>query len=106
MKTTIEISDPLLREARKLAQREGVTLRALVERGLHRVVNETGPAAPFKLRRTSFKGEGLQADMRGASWDRLRDLVYEARRKYSLYNTNYMYLSALRDLDGTSFPQT
>ena len=38
MKTTIEISDPLLRRARRMAEREGVTLRALVERGLSRVV--------------------------------------------------------------------
>ena len=34
MKTTVAISDPLLREARELAAREGVTLRTLVERGL------------------------------------------------------------------------
>jgi hypothetical protein len=79
MKTTIEISDPLLREARKLAERERVTLRALVERGLRRVVTETKPAAPFKLRHASFKGKGLQADMRGVSWGRLRDLAYEGR---------------------------
>jgi hypothetical protein len=79
MKTTIDISDPLLREARKLAERERVTLRALVERGLRRVVTETKPSAPFKLRRASFKGKGLQADMRGASWGRLRDLAYEGR---------------------------
>jgi hypothetical protein len=79
MKTTIEISDPLLREARKLAKREGVTLRALVERGLRRVVTETKPGAPFKLRRASFKGKGLQADVLGASWSRLRDLAYEGR---------------------------
>ena len=56
MKTAIEISDPLLREARKLAEREGVTLRALVERGLRSVVTETKAVAPFKLRRASFKG--------------------------------------------------
>ena len=79
MKTTIEISDPLLREARKLAEREGVTLRALVERGLRRVVTETKPSAPFKLRRASFKGKGLQAEARGAPWARLRDLAYEGR---------------------------
>jgi hypothetical protein len=79
MKTTIEISDPLLREARKLAEREGVTLRSLVERGLRRVVAETMPGAPFKLRRASFKGRGLKADLRGASWDRVRDLAYEGR---------------------------
>jgi hypothetical protein len=79
MKTTVEISDPLLREARKLAAREGVTLRALVERGLRRVVAETKVGAPFKLRRASFKGKGLQVGLEGASWDRLRDLAYSGR---------------------------
>jgi hypothetical protein len=79
MKTTIEISDPLLHDARKLARREGVTLRALVERGLRRVVADAKPAAPFKLRRASYKGRGLRADLDGASWERLRDLSYEGR---------------------------
>jgi len=79
MKTTIEISDPLLRQARKLAASEGITLRTLVERGLRRVVSETKPTTPFKLRRACFKGEGLQADRADASWDRLRDLAYEGR---------------------------
>jgi hypothetical protein len=79
MKATIDISDPPLREARKLAEREGVTLRALVERGLRRVMTETKRDAPFKLRRASFKGKGLQADARGASWGGLRDLAYEGR---------------------------
>jgi hypothetical protein len=79
MKTTVEISDALLREARKVAAREGVTLRTLVERGLHRVVAETRREAPFKLRRASFKGRGLQAELRGATWDQIRDLAYETR---------------------------
>ena len=79
MKTTVEISDPLLREARKLAEREGVTLRALVERGLRRVVTESKSGSPFKLRHASFRGKGLQAEVRGANWSRLRDLAYEGR---------------------------
>lgn len=79
MKTTVEISDALLREARKVAAREGVTLRTLVERGLHRVVAETNHATPFKLRRASFKGKGLQAELGEPSWDRLRDLTYAGR---------------------------
>ena len=79
MKTTVEISDSLLREVRKLAAREGVTLRTLVERGLHRVVAETERGAPFKLRRASFKGKGLQPEFREGSWDRLRDLTYKDR---------------------------
>jgi len=79
MKTTIEISDTLLREARELAAREGVTLRALVERGLHRVVAETNRGAPFKLRRASFRGKGRQAEIGQASWDSVRDLIYKDR---------------------------
>lgn len=79
MRVTVEISDSLLREVRKLAAREGVTLRTLVERGLHRVVGATEGAAPFKLRRASFKGKGLQAELREASWEQIRDLAYRGR---------------------------
>jgi hypothetical protein len=77
MKTTVEISDALLREARRIAAREGVTLRALIERGLYRVVAEKKPRPPFKLRRASFKGKGIQTEVEGASWPKLRDLIYE-----------------------------
>jgi len=77
VKTTVEISDSLLREARKLAAREGVTLRTLVERGLHRVVSETKHETPFKLRRVSFKGKGLHAELSGAPWEKIRDMAYE-----------------------------
>jgi hypothetical protein len=77
LKTTIEIADPLLLEVRKVAAREGVTLRTLVERGLHHVVAQTKQRAPFKLRRASFRGKGLRSDLRDASWDRLRDVVYQ-----------------------------
>jgi hypothetical protein len=79
MKTTVEISDPLLREVRKLASREGVTLRTLIERGLHRVVAETKYAVPFKLRRATFKGKGLQPALRDAQWDSIRELAYGDR---------------------------
>ena len=79
MKTTVEISDALLRDVRKLAAREGVTLRTLVERGLHRVLSETNGAAPFKLRRASFEGKGRQAEFAEAPWENLRDLVHKDR---------------------------
>lgn len=79
MKTTIEISDPLLRQARKIAERQGVTLRALVERGLNRVINEAGKPEPFKLRHSSFKGKGLQPEFQDASWEKIRDEIYKGR---------------------------
>jgi hypothetical protein len=79
MKTTLDISDPLLRNARKLAARERTTLRALVEEGLRQVVAEKTRRRAFRLRQVSFKGRGLRPEWREAGWDRLRDLVYEGR---------------------------
>jgi hypothetical protein len=42
-------------------------MRMLLGRRLGHVATETKPRARFKLRRASFKGRGLQADVRGAS---------------------------------------
>lgn len=79
MKTTVEIADSLLQQARKLAAREGITLRTLIERGLHRVIAETKRGASFKLRRASFKGKGLQPEFHEASWEKVRDHIYKDR---------------------------
>jgi hypothetical protein len=77
MKTTIQIPDSLFEEARKVAQRERVTMRSLVEAGLRRVLSDRAKRGGFRLRRATFRGKGLQPGMEGASWDRIRDAIYE-----------------------------
>jgi hypothetical protein len=79
MKTTIEISSSLLEEAKKLAAKEGTTVRAYVEQGLRHVVAERKKRGTFRLRKATFKGHGLQPAMAGASWERIRDASYEGR---------------------------
>ncbi|MGH6770381.1 MAG: type II toxin-antitoxin system VapB family antitoxin [Xanthobacteraceae bacterium] len=80
MKTTLDISDPLLREAKKLAAKEGTTLRALIEQGLRKIVTEHKQRSrPFRLRRVTFGGQGLNPELAEAGWDRIRDLSYEGR---------------------------
>lgn len=79
MKTTIEIADPLLQAARKVARREGTTVRALVEQGLRKVLAEQRQARPFQLRDASVGGRGLLPGAEGLSWEALRDLVYSDR---------------------------
>lgn len=79
MKKTVDISDPLLHRALDLAIREGVTLDALMERGLRYVVARSEQNPPFRLRDASFEGRGLHSEARDASWKRLRDLAYDGR---------------------------
>lgn len=79
MKTTIDIAEPLLTRAKQVAASEGVTLRELVEAGLRQVITEREQRAAFRLRRASFRGQGLQPDVATESWQRLRDLSYEGR---------------------------
>jgi hypothetical protein len=80
MKTTIEIADPLLREARKLARQQGRTLRQLVEAGLRHVIRDEQKAArPFSLRDASIGGRGLREGLRHDDWGRILELAYEER---------------------------
>jgi hypothetical protein len=79
MKTTLEISDAVLEEAKRVAAEEGTTLRALVEEGLRKALHEHRQAATFRLRRASVGGRGVQPAIEEGSWERIRDLVYEGR---------------------------
>ena len=79
MKTTVEIPDSVLDEAKRVAVDEGVTLRALIEQGLRRVLEERREDRAFQLRRASFGGRGLRPEVRDGSWERIRDLAYEGR---------------------------
>jgi hypothetical protein len=78
MKTTVDIADPVLREARRVAAREGRTLRSLIEEGLRRVLaDKKGRKSPFRLRLVTAGGRGLRPELRDASWDEIRDRSYE-----------------------------
>ena len=79
MKTTVDIPDSLLEAARKLATREGTTARALVAEGLRQILSERKRAGAFRLRRATFKGDGLHPGVAGAPWERIRDIAYEGR---------------------------
>ena len=79
MKTTIQLPDSLFEEARKLAQHERTTMKALVEEGLRRLISERRQRGRFRLRKATFRGKGLQPHLAGATWDQIRELSYEGR---------------------------
>ena len=77
MKTTVEISDTVLAEARKVAASEGTTLRALVEQGLRRILADKKRRQVFQFKLVTAGGRGLRSEIKDASWDEIRDLSYE-----------------------------
>ena len=80
MKTTIELSDPLLERAKRLAARDSTTLRELVEAGLRHVLKaRTQRVEPFVLRDARVDGRGLSPEFSDASWDDIRNASYEGR---------------------------
>jgi hypothetical protein len=75
VKTTVDIADSLLQQAKHLAATRETTLRQLIEEGLRKVI-ETSQERPFLLRDGSFGGQGM---LRKMAWDEIRDEIYKGR---------------------------
>jgi hypothetical protein len=75
VKTTVEISDSLFRDAKAYAARHGIPLREVFERGLTLAL-KGAPSSKrrFRLRTITTKGEGLVCD---GDWATIRSLIYE-----------------------------
>jgi hypothetical protein len=79
MKTTVELSDELLVLGRKVAKREGLTLKALLEEGLRLALKARQKKPAAKTGITPFEGDGLASEFSDASWERIREEIYRDR---------------------------
>lgn len=79
MKTTIELPDELVEQARRVARKEGGTLRALIEEGLQRSLEARRQAVSRQLDFPTYGGSGLTDEFQGASWNQMRDELYRGR---------------------------
>lgn len=79
MKTTIELPEALFAQARRYANAHKMTMKALIEQGLRKVMAEKKNAPGFKLRDGSVAGKGLTPEFQNASWEQIREAIYEGR---------------------------
>ncbi|MFA5508305.1 MAG: type II toxin-antitoxin system VapB family antitoxin [Vulcanimicrobiota bacterium] len=80
MKTTVEIPDALLQEAKRLAAEEQTSVKALIQEGLQRVIELRARAKrSFQLKRASVPGNGLREEYAQGGWEAIRDAAYQGR---------------------------
>jgi hypothetical protein len=79
MKTTIDIADELFLRSKKLARLRGLTLRTLVEEGLHASLERHERQDPFRFRPVTVKGKGLALEVQGEGWEAIRQTIYRGR---------------------------
>ena len=80
MKTTIELSDGLLRRAKQLAARRNTTLKAVLEDALRDALGREAPATrALPIKTHTFRGRGLKPGLSWEGWSTIRDLAYEGR---------------------------
>jgi len=79
MKTTVKIAEDLFARTLEVAQREGTTLRALIEEGLRIVLAQREQKSSYRWPDLSVGGEGLASGVEEGSWEPVRDQIYAGR---------------------------
>ena len=77
MKTTNDLNDVLLSQAKDLAHRRGCTLRSLLDEGLHAVLKEHSTRGSFNLRDASVSGGWMSDDLGGRTMSELIHATYD-----------------------------
>lgn len=73
MKTTVDIASGLLARAKRVAQRDAVTLKELIVEGLRSEIERREKRARVAIEPHVVHGKGSPPDL---AWDRIRDALY------------------------------
>jgi hypothetical protein len=79
VKSTFDINDALLSRAKRHARKTGKPLRALVEEGLRRVLDEAPKQVGYQLPDCAVGQPGATNPLERYSWQDLRDEIFGGR---------------------------
>lgn len=76
MKTTVEIADGLLQEAKEVAKESDVTLRELIESGLRKELKDrSAPREKFVWKDLSYGDGGLREPFSWNDWAAIKEVA-------------------------------
>ena len=76
MKTTLDIHDELLTQAKRHARETRRPLRAVVEEGLRLVLSKETSPESYVLPDRSYGGPEIHDPLASYTWSELRDIIY------------------------------
>lgn len=79
MKTTIEISDQLLKSAKKFASEKGLSLKTVIEIALRGMLDNNRRPVKFTLKDGSVDGKGVSEGFPEGDWEQIRSEIYKGR---------------------------
>lgn len=77
MKTTVELPDTLVQEARALAVKHRTTFQSLIELGLDLTLHDLRQPKAYKMKDVNLRGLGLQPGQENLTWPEIRAMIYE-----------------------------
>ena len=76
MKTTLDIHDELLLQAKRHAKTTGRPLRAIVEEGLRSVLSRASERPPYRMPDLRVGDPAARDPLESYSWPELREMIY------------------------------
>ena len=103
MKTTIEIHDELLLQAKGHAKNTGRSLRAVVEEGLRTVLHSTERRPSYRLPDLRVGDPAAENPLASYSWPELRETIYgDPGKPVIAVDTTILVYAHRRGLPATS----
>ncbi len=75
VRTTLELPEILIKQARDLARERGITLDTLAADALRGLIEAQVSPKPYKMPDTTFGGDGLVDELPDLNWERIRHLI-------------------------------
>lgn len=78
MKTTIDLSNSLFKEIKRMTVKNNRTFKELVEAALSLFIEQQKKQKkPFRLQKKSFAGKGIAPGLNEGDWSQIRSLIYQ-----------------------------
>lgn len=80
VKTTLNLADYIVAEVKKLASERGISMKDYIEQCLKAAIQaEKNKIRDFKLRKHTFKGNGVSPELDEDNLEQIRNSIYKGR---------------------------